>query len=193
MVTDGNSVPMGGLNNPGTRWVRAWFPIPRPPVPIAEYRWSEVGDAPTVTLGKPALPNTFIRSGREEWTVRPAEFTELSGNYRVRTYLNGIDITAYVQSLQWRYGDQRANRIGYVARPMDGTIILDDLEGRFGVFNHHPNIDPTPGARVEVWNGRFKLFEGWSAGVQTITPGTPEAYITAIPLYGELQLSLIHI
>ena len=83
------------------------------------------------------------------------------------------NITGFIRSATWRHGQPIVNRVGGVATPANGNLIIDDLEGYFNVFNPNTNINPLPGARIRIVDGRevtdASLFEGYSRGVQNLS------------------------
>ena len=119
---------------------------------------------------------------------------------QTRFYISGrdanrfVDITAYVQAAQWRYGSRFPNRVGGMAEPGAGVLMLSDERGLFSPLNPHPQIDPTPQARVFIIRGALvnnrrlpvRLFSGFSKGVVMSLNRHNGAVVITIPIVSDL-------
>ena len=113
----------------------------------------------------------------------PTPMTNNRLSFRMYMHEKWVDITPFVEGATWRYGDSQQLRIGGVARPSDGTLLIDNSFGEWNTFNPHADIDPTPAVPVQILWDEDLMFTGWTKGVQS-TDDIPQSYIAVIPLYG---------
>ena len=103
-----------------------------------------------------------------------------------------LDITDYVQKMDWRIGSRANNNLGNMMKSGTGSVtcFADDPDFKMFLADHHKDFDPLPGARVliDVFDGTERVtgFVSWTQDIPQITHSGQGQILATIPLRGAL-------